>query len=190
MIFLGADVTHPPAGDNKKPSIAAVVGSMDAHPSRYAATVRVQQHRQEIIQELSSMVRYVSKLLLLLYLQILFYFFYSELLIMFYKSTGGYKPHRIILYRDGVSEGQFLQLLQHELTAIREACIKLEADYKPGITFIVVQKRHHTRLFCADKKEQSGKSGNIPAGTTVDVGITHPTEFDFYLCSHQGIQVS
>ncbi len=57
VIFLGADVTHPPAGDNKKPSIAAVVGSMDAHPSRYAATVRVQQHRLEIIQELSSMVR-------------------------------------------------------------------------------------------------------------------------------------
>lgn len=60
VIFLGADVTHPPAGDNKKPSIAAVVGSMDGHPSRYAATVRVQQHRQEIIQELSSMVRYVD----------------------------------------------------------------------------------------------------------------------------------
>ena len=56
------------------------------------------------------------------------------------------------------------QVLQHELTALREACIKLEADYKPGITFIVVQKRHHTRLFCADKKEQSGRSGNIPAG--------------------------
>ncbi|PSN44296.1 Protein argonaute-2 [Blattella germanica] len=156
VIFLGADVTHPPAGDNKKPSIAAVVGSMDAHPSRYAATVRVQQHRQEIIQELSSMVR--------------------ELLIMFYKSTGGYKPHRIILYRDGVSEGQFLHVLQHELTAIREACIKLEGDYKPGITFIVVQKRHHTRLFCADKKEQSGKSGNIPAGTTVD-GTSRPSHY-------------
>jgi len=173
VIFLGADVTHPPAvsnhsGDNKKPSIAAVVGSQDAHPSRYAATVRVQQHRQEIIHELCDMVK--------------------EHLVMFYKSTGGYKPHRIIIYRDGVSEGQFMHVLQHELTAIREACIKLEPDYKPGITFIVVQKRHHTRLFCADKKEQSGKSGNIPAGTTVDIGITHPTEFDFYLCSHQGIQ--
>jgi len=168
VIFLGADVTHPPVGDNRKPSIAAVVGSQDAHPSRYAATVRVQQQRQDIIQDLSAMVR--------------------EHLMMFYKSTGGYKPHRIIMYRDGVSEGQFSHVLQHELTAIREACIKLEPDYKPGITFIVVQKRHHTRLFCADKKEQSGKSGNIPAGTAVDVGITHPTEFDFYLCSHQGIQ--
>ena len=52
----------------------------------------------------------------------------------------------------------------------------------------MVQKRHHTRLFCADKKEQSGKSGNIPAGTTVDANITHPTEHDFYLCSHQGVQ--
>jgi len=173
VIFLGADVTHPPAvsffsGDNKKPSIAAVVGSQDAHPERYAASVRVQAHRVEIIEELSDMVK--------------------DLIMMFYKSTGGYKPHRVIMYRDGVSEGQFLQVLQHELTAIREACIKLEPDYKPGITFIVVQKRHHTRLFCADSREQSGRSGNIPAGTTVDIGITHPTEFDFYLCSHQGIQ--
>ena len=72
---------------------------------------------------------------------------------------------------------------------MREACSKLEAEYKPGITFVIVQKRHHTRLFCSEKKDQCGKSGNIPAGTTVDVGITHPTEFDFYLCSHAGIQV-
>ena len=81
------------------------------------------------------------------------------------------------------------QVLNHELRAVREACLKLEMNFQPGITFIVVQKRHHTRLFCADKKDQVGKSGNIPPGTTVDVGITHPTEFDFYLCSHAGIQV-
>lgn len=167
VIFLGADVTHPPAGDDKKPSIAAVVGSMDAHPSRYCATVRVQQHRQEIIAELSEMVR--------------------ELLVNFYRTTQ-FKPARIIMYRDGVSEGQFPQVLHHELRAIRHACLQLEAGYQPGITFIVVQKRHHTRLFCADRKEQIGKSGNIPAGTTVDTGITHPREFDFYLCSHAGIQ--
>ena len=195
IIFFGADVTHPPAGDKTKPSIAAVVASMDAHPSRYSATVRVQSHRQEIIQDLASMVK--------------------SLLLQFYVSTG-FKPVRIIYYRDGVSEGQFsnvsftyfvpnhvpsmtifklyplvrilFQVLNHELRAIREACLRLELEYQPGITFVVVQKRHHTRLFCAEKKDQMGRSGNIPAGTTVDDVITHPTEFDFYLCSHAGIQ--
>ena len=169
VIFIGADVTHPPAGDRTKPSIAAVVASMDGHPSRYAATVRVQPHRQEIIGELSNMVK--------------------ELLIQFYRSTH-FKPTRIIFYRDGISEGQFDKLQFIELNAIREACMKLENGYQPGITYIVVQKRHHTRLFCADRKEQSGKSGNIPPGTTVDNDITHPTEFDFFLCSHAGIQVN
>uniref|UniRef100_A0A8C0FWW3 Piwi domain-containing protein n=1 Tax=Bubo bubo TaxID=30461 RepID=A0A8C0FWW3_BUBBB len=140
---------------------------MDAHPSRYCATVRVQRPRQEIIEDLSYMVR--------------------ELLIQFYKSTR-FKPTRIIFYRDGVPEGQLPQILHYELLAIRDACIKLEKDYQPGITYIVVQKRHHTRLFCADKNERIGKSGNIPAGTTVDTNITHPFEFDFYLCSHAGIQ--
>ncbi|NXS24112.1 AGO4 protein, partial [Mystacornis crossleyi] len=175
VIFLGADVTHPPAGDGKKPSIAAVVGSMDGHPSRYCATVRVQTSRQEtsqellysqeVIQDLTNMVR--------------------ELLIQFYKSTR-FKPTRIIYYRGGVSEGQMKQVAWPELIAIRKACISLEEDYRPGITYIVVQKRHHTRLFCADKTERASTdsmrgSGNVPAGTTVDSTITHPSEFDFYL---------
>lgn len=90
VIFLGADITHPPAGDSRKPSIAAVVASMDAHPSRYAATVRVQQHRNELITDLSYMVR--------------------ELLVQFYRNTR-FKPTRIIIYRDGVSEGQFLNVV-------------------------------------------------------------------------------
>ena len=62
---------------------------MDAHPSRYSATVRVQQHRQEIIFDLAAMVK--------------------ELLVHFYRSTR-FKPTRIIFYRDGVSEGQFNQV--------------------------------------------------------------------------------
>lgn len=57
-----------------------------------------------------------------------------------------------------------LQVLHHELLAIREACIKLEKDYQPGITFIVVQKRHHTRLFCTDKNERVSHS---PVAATI-----------------------
>ncbi len=31
---------------------------------------------------------------------------------------------------------------------------------------------------------------NVNPGTVVDSLITHPREFDFYLCSQDGIQVS
>ncbi|KAL0166439.1 hypothetical protein M9458_038283, partial [Cirrhinus mrigala] len=91
VIFLGADVTHPPAGDGKKPSIAAVVGSMDGHPSRYCATVRVQTSRQDLSQE-----QFYSQEVI------------QDLTNMFYKSTR-FKPTRIIYYRGGVSEGQMKQ---------------------------------------------------------------------------------
>lgn len=100
VIFLGADVTHPPAGDGKKPSIAAVVGSMDGHPSRYCATVRVQTSRQEISQELLYSQEVIQDLTNMV----------RELLIQFYKSTR-FKPTRIIYYRGGVSEGQMKQVL-------------------------------------------------------------------------------
>lgn len=58
-----------------------------------------------------------------------------------------------------------------------------------GSSFKTTLKLPSFRLFCKNPGDKIGKSGNIPAGTVVDVGICHPTEFDFYLCSHAGIQV-
>ncbi|XP_075752050.1 protein argonaute-2-like isoform X2 [Rhipicephalus microplus] len=165
VIFLGASVTHHSSNSNL--SIAAVTGSMDAHPCRYGATVRVQTGHQEVIQELTSMVK--------------------EMLTRFYKTTH-WKPVRIVMYRGAVPESQLERVVITEVAAIREACSRLETDYKPGLTYVVVQRRHHTRLFCSHKEERTGRSGNVPPGTTVDTDITHPTEFDFFLCSHAGIQ--
>ena len=42
------------------------------------------------------------------------------------------------------------------------------------------------RFFPADNNKY--KNGNALAGTVVDQGINHPTEGDFYLLSHEGIQ--
>jgi eukaryotic translation initiation factor 2C len=182
-IIFGADVTHPETGEDSSPSIAAVVASQDwPEVTKYAGLVCAQAHRQELIQDLyktwhdpqrgtvtGGMIR--------------------ELLISFRKATGQ-KPLRIIFYRDGVSEGQFYQVLLYELDAIRKACASLEPNYQPPVTFVVVQKRHHTRLFANNHKDRNSmdKSGNILPGTVVDSKICHPTEFDFYLCSHAGIQ--
>jgi eukaryotic translation initiation factor 2C len=165
-IIFGADVTHPAPGSASNQSIAALVGSMDAQCSRYAAAIRVQKGRQEVIQDLSSMV--------------------VELLKTFYQTCGA-KPERVCFYRDGVSEGQFSEVLRAEVEAIRFACQTLEPGYRPLVTYVVVQKRHHARFFPI-RKEDSDRSGNVLPGTVVETGVTHPSEFDFYLCSHPGLQ--
>lgn len=172
VIFMGADVTHPHPLDDFSPSIAAVVGSMNwPAANKYVSRMRSQTHRQEIIQDLGLMV--------------------GELLDDFYKEVG-MLPKRIIFFRDGVSETQFRKVLKEELQAIRGACARYPV-YQPPITFSVVQKRHHVRLFpCeADRGaplQDKVLDENIPPGTVVDTIITHPREFDFYLCSHWGVK--
>ncbi len=52
-------------------------------------------------------------------------------------------------------------VLVHEVRAVQQACMDLEKEYRPRITFLVVQKRHHTRLFCENKEDQKGKAGNV-----------------------------
>ena len=37
-------------------------------------------------------------------------------------------------------------------------------------------------------KEGVGRSCNIPPGTVVDQKIVSPQDFDYFLCSHEGIQ--
>ncbi|CAL9759948.1 unnamed protein product [Musa acuminata subsp. burmannicoides] len=182
-IIFGADVTHPHPGEDSSPSIAAVVASQDwPEVTKYAGLVCAQAHRQELIQDLFKVWQDPQR-------GTVTGGMIKELLISFKRATGQ-KPQRIIFYRDGVSEGQFYQVLLYELDAIRKACASLERNYQPPVTFVVVQKRHHTRLFANNHNDHRSvdKSGNILPGTVVDSMICHPTEFDFYLCSHAGIQ--
>ncbi|OQR82280.1 Argonaute1 (AGO1), partial [Achlya hypogyna] len=165
-IILGCDVAHPGPGDKSRPSIASVVATMDRHACHHAAAVRKQGHRVDIIEDLEGMIH--------------------DLLRRFYQETR-FKPLRMVVYRDGVSEGQFSAVLNHEIAAIRRACAKLEEGYNPQITFVVVQKRHHTRFFPTANAD-ADRSGNVKAGTVIDTGVCHPTEYDFYLMSHAGLQ--
>jgi hypothetical protein len=75
------------------------------------------------------------------------------------------------------------------MNAIRHACSSLEADYTPMVTFLVVQKRHHTRFFLTRKEDEDGRTRGMPPCTVVDTKVTHPIELDFFLVSHASIQV-
>ena len=129
VMILGADVTHAAAQfKGSKPSIAAVVGSVDPTAQmKYEVEIRVQETEQneEMIQDMENII--------------------MSLLRKFRVRTKQ-KPRRLIMFRDGVSEGQFQSVMARELLAIRAACSKLgDGSYKPHISYIVVQKRHHTR---------------------------------------------
>jgi len=179
---------HPAPADQLKDSIAAVVASYDSNFCYYSTSVRVQQKSNgEMINEFNIML--------------------SELLFEYHKANNRL-PDKIIFYRDGVSEGQFDSVLAHEHTKMLEAFKSVNPQYNPKVTFVIVQKRHHTRFvivliknFCMinnliicrfrvrDKSNGVGRAFNIPPGTTVDRTVCHPTDFDFYLCSHEGPQV-
>lgn len=79
----------------------------------------------------------------------------QELLYRYQTYNNGRLPDRIIYFRDGVSCGQFTQVLQNELRAIRKACSVINPNYMPAVTYIIVQKRHHVRLFLNEGDEVS-----------------------------------
>uniref|UniRef100_A0A0D3F187 Piwi domain-containing protein n=2 Tax=Oryza TaxID=4527 RepID=A0A0D3F187_9ORYZ len=181
-IVFGAHVTHPHPGKANSSSIAAVVASQDwPEVTKYAGLISVQACHQESIQGLfkvqddpergtttSGMIK--------------------EHLMSFYRATKR-KPGRIIFYRDGVSKGQLPQALMHELGAIKMACASMGPDYNPLVTYVVLQKCRHTRLFADYYNANTHDStANIRAGTVVDSNICQPNQFDFYLCSHRSTQ--
>ncbi|BGO92079.1 Protein argonaute [Rhodotorula toruloides] len=171
-LLLGADVTHPTgagtgrAGAEVPPSIAALVAAVDSSNMKYAAQVREQEGRKEFITELSSM---------------------SETLIRtFMKNTKG-RPDSIIMFRDGISEGQLAPCVHAEVSQIKAACRKIDTNWNPKLTYIVCAKRHHIRLWAQNERD-CDRTGNLPPGVVVDSEIVHPYIFEFYLQAHAGLK--
>ncbi|KAL9453733.1 hypothetical protein AB3S75_009356 [Citrus x aurantiifolia] len=170
-MILGMDVSHGSPGRSDIPSVAAVVGSQ-SWPliSRYRAAVRTQSSKVEMIDALYKPLANGNDDGII-----------RELLLDFYRTSKQRKPKQIIIFRDGVSESQFNQVLNIELEQIIKAYQHLgEADI-PKFTVIVAQKNHHTKLFQASGPE------NVPPGTVVDTRIVHPRNYDFYMCAHAGM---
>nr|XP_018674223.1 PREDICTED: protein argonaute 4B-like [Musa acuminata subsp. malaccensis]XP_018674224.1 PREDICTED: protein argonaute 4B-like [Musa acuminata subsp. malaccensis] len=170
-IILGMDVSHGSPGQSDIPSIAAVVSSRQwPSISRYRASVRSQSPKLEMIDSLFKPVGDKNDEGII-----------RELLIDFYTSSGKRKPENIIIFRDGVSESQFVQVLNIELDQIIEACKFLDEQWFPKFTLIIAQKNHHTKFF------QPKSPDNVQPGTVVDSKICHPRNYDFYMCSHAGM---
>ncbi|GIY63088.1 protein argonaute-3 [Caerostris darwini] len=170
VIIIGASVSHfgMLSKMGMERSVAAAVGSLDSHPFKYAAAVRMQTGF-ETISNLNGMV--------------------ADLLKEFYKNTKGKKPEKIIFFRAGISKERFSYLKDKEIKLIREACLSLDPAYQPGITFIAVQKNSNMRFVSELYPDHSvGRLRYIYPGTVVGHQIPNPSNFNFYLCSHFSFQ--
>ena len=148
-MVVGIDVTHPSPGSGfSAPSVAAMVASSDENLAQWPAEIRVNPARQEKVDTLSSML--------------------SEHLTYWYEKHQEY-PEKLLIYRDGVSEGQYQMVLDEELPQLRAACKSVYGEKKPPcITLIVVGKRHHTRFYRTERRTKAvyeGTDGNPSHGT-------------------------
>ncbi|KAG6828038.1 hypothetical protein H0H87_003026, partial [Tephrocybe sp. NHM501043] len=171
-MMVGIDVTHPGPGSREgTPSIAALVASIDDSFVQFPASLRIQQSKQEMLGELDNML--VERLLA-------------------YEKRNGKLPERLLVFRDGVSEGQFDTVLKDELPQILDAFKRFETQgrkskYRPQLSIVICGKRHHARFYPTDSP-YADRNGNTRAGTVVDKGITAVFDFDFYLQAHAGLQ--
>lgn len=56
-------------------------------------------------------------------------------------------PDRIIVFRDGVGDGQVETVAKYEVKQLLATFKNIEPSYQPTLTVVIVQKRINTRLF-------------------------------------------
>ncbi|RKF74263.1 Protein argonaute 1 [Golovinomyces cichoracearum] len=171
-MVVGLDVTHPSPGSKiGTPSSVAMVASIDRVLAQWPADFRIQLGRQEIVSDVEGLL--LGRL---------------ELWFKFNKKY----PKNILMYRDGVSEGQYDLVLKEEMPGIRKACKQLYSGEEtrqglPHISVIICGKRHNTRFFPTTLAGTDRASNCFP-GTVVDRGITLSRKWDFFMQPHSCLQ--
>lgn len=69
----------------------------------------------------------------------------SKLIISFQYNNCN--PERIIIYRDGVSDGDLDYVVGYEVKQLLMTFSRIDLNYKPQLSVVIVQKRINTRLF-------------------------------------------
>lgn len=114
-----------------------------------------------------------------------------EALLQRWKRKNGSLPQVLFFCRDGVSDAQLHQVLQHELPQIQKACRALyDVRTAPEILLLVTQKRHLVRFYQPNTGSNPAfdKKGNPLPGFVVDSQIVSRDFDDFYAVPHRCLQ--
>lgn len=124
VMICGMDTYHDPT--HKSDSVAAFVASQNSTFTKWFSQAIVQKKKEELCNGM--IVALINSL-------------------NAYKSLNNKLPEKIIMYRDGVGDGQLRMCDEYEVPQMRAAFATVDPDYNPTLTFIVVQKRINTRIF-------------------------------------------
>ncbi|KAI1086846.1 Piwi-domain-containing protein [Rostrohypoxylon terebratum] len=166
-MVIGVDVSHAAAG-SRQPSMAALTMSMDKSGTRFAAGCQSNGWRKETLLRNAMGDMFTP-------------------LATQWKNSHGVSPAHIYYLRDGVSEGQFQDIIDTEIDEIKKIFKKKEWPMAK-FTVIIATKRHHVRFFPKPGDRCADRNSNPLPGVLVERDVTHPQHWDWYLCSHVAIQ--
>jgi len=156
LMVVGIDCYHD--SGSKGRSVGGVVASMNDGLTKYYSRCTFQHNHGELMAQLKVCLVGALKN---------------------YCQVNGAPPARIMIYRDGVGDGQLPAVVEHEMPQILSCFKEIGTEYNPKVSIIVVKKRINSRFFADGGRELI----NPPPGTVVDSTVTRPEWYDFYLVS-------
>lgn len=122
LMVCGVDVYHD---KNASRSVGALVCAMNTSCTRWYSRTCEQMRGQEMLDALKPcFIAGIRK----------------------FAECNQRPPDRIILFRDGVGDGQLGSVAKHEARQLEECFAHFAADYRPKLTVVVVQKRINQRI--------------------------------------------
>uniref|UniRef100_A0A8C4HI83 Piwi-like protein 2 n=1 Tax=Dicentrarchus labrax TaxID=13489 RepID=A0A8C4HI83_DICLA len=156
LMVVGVDVHHDTSKAHQ--SVMGFVASVNSSLTRWYSRVTFQTPTEELINGFR--VCFLAAL-------------------QKYYEVNHNLPEKIVVYRDGVSDGQLMMVEQYEIPQLIK-CFETFPSYEPKLVFIVVQKRISTTLYSCN----ANNFGTPPPGTVLDHTLTQRDWVDFYLMAH------
>lgn len=167
-MICGIDTHHETGG--KGLTVGGFVASLNPEFTRWFSKPTIQSKSEELVNGLTaSMQSALTK----------------------FKVFNKYLPDTIILYRDGVGNGQLNYVKEYEIGQFKNAFKTFEPGYNPKLTFVIVQKRINTKFFRVVEGKAAKDVGSLVnplPGSVLDHTITSRYLYDFYLIAQHVTQ--
>lgn len=124
VMICGIDTYHE--ANHKGNAVTGFIASLNGSYTRWYSKAIIQSKKEEIGSGLTASL---------------------GLALAAYYTHNNFYPERIIVYRDGVGDGQLRYVEEFEIPQMKMGCKQVSADYAPPLTYIVVQKRINTKFF-------------------------------------------